>query len=99
MPMVYLSPSASNAPTHRIHVCPGADKETIGSGTPPSDWIYDDGVNPPVNSSFVVEFHYGVAEVPAHLYKYLIKSGIARATRLLIPEDAGFMVPCAPVGR
>jgi len=88
MPLVY---NQSQSAVHRVHVCPGGDKNTIGSGELPSDWIYDDGVHDPVPNSFVVEFHYGVAEVPDHLFRYLIQSGIARASRLIIPDQDGLL--------
>lgn len=68
--------------THTMYVCPAGDKDFV-KGEVPSDWVDDE--NKP--KTFQVEFKRGKAEVDDNLGDYMIKRGLARKTKLILPED------------
>jgi hypothetical protein len=67
--------------THTMHICPAADPRL--KGEMPSDWV-DDKNNP---RAFEVEFRSGKAEVDDRIGNYLVETGLARKTKLILPED------------
>jgi hypothetical protein len=69
--------------THTMYLCPGADPEL--KGEKPSEWFNDK--NEAIN--FTVEFKAGRAEVsPDSVGKYLLERGLAKKTKLILPEAA-----------
>ena len=84
--MIVYSPNTSHGQkkkgTHTLYVCPAGDPDRKGEC--PSEWVNDR--NEPVN--FPVEFRNGRAEVPDNLGRYMIERGLARKTKLILPEAA-----------
>ncbi len=76
---VYYTGQRNN---HQMAVAPAADPR---GGAIDSEWI--DARGKPV--TFHVNFVDGVAEVPDALGRYLVKTGMAKRTRLWLP--AGFI--------
>ena len=68
---------------HTLHIAPAADRAGI-KGEVPTEWVNDK--NEPV--TFIVEFNHGVAEVSDSIGKYLIDRGMAKKTKLIMPEIA-----------
>jgi hypothetical protein len=68
---------AARSPRTTMAVRPGAHPESD-----PSEW-HENG-NP---VQFTVEFRYGEAEVPSTLGKYMVRQGLAKATRLILPKE------------
>ncbi len=64
-----------------MHICPAGDPRM--KGEMPAEWV-DDKNNP---LTFQVEFRRGKAEVDDKIGKYLIDNGLARKTKLILPED------------
>ena len=67
--------------THTMFVCPAGDPRL--KGEMPSDWVDDN--NKPL--TFEVEFRRGKAEVDDKLGKYMIEHGMARKTKIILPQD------------
>jgi hypothetical protein len=67
--------------THTMHIRPAADPRL--KGDVPMDWV--DEKNQPI--PFQVEFVRGKAEVDDQIGNYLIDTGLARKTKLILPED------------
>ena len=67
--------------THTMHICPAGDPRM--KGEMPTEWV-DDKNNA---LTFQVEFRKGKAEVDDKIGKYLIDTGLARKTKLILPED------------
>lgn len=76
--LVYLPHKKS---THTMHISPAADPRI--KGEVPVDWV-DDKNNP---RTFQVHFYKGRAEVDDQIGNYLIETGLARKTKLIMPED------------
>ena len=76
--------AAAKAPTHRLHVCPAGDRDIIGSGEVPSEWVYPENGEPVL---FTVEFKYGEADVPQHLGRYMVKAKYAKSSKLILPGE------------
>lgn len=76
---VYLPPSSRNGRPHTYFVAPAADIK----GESPAEWLDETGKP----RSITVEFRNGEADVPENLAHYLIKRGIARKTKLILPGD------------
>lgn len=68
---------------HTMYVAPAADPRLKGEAS--SDWITEKGE--PI--TFEVCFKNGAAMVPDSLGRYLIRTGLAKRTRLILP--AGFI--------
>ncbi|MCE9565839.1 MAG: hypothetical protein K8U57_27760 [Planctomycetes bacterium] len=66
---------------HTMHISPAADPRM--KGEMPSEWV-DDKNNP---LTFQIEFVRGKAEVDDKLGKYMTEMGLARKTKLILPED------------
>lgn len=76
---VYLS-GGTKAPSHMMHVAPAADVK----GEVPAEWV--NANNEPLN--ITIDFHFGVAEVPDDLGKYLLSRGLALKSRLIVGTAA-----------
>lgn len=68
--------------THTMYLCPGADPEL--KGEKPSEWFNDRNEA----MSFTVEFRHGKADVQDSIGRYMIERGLAKKTRLILPEAA-----------
>ena len=78
---VYLNTSGERPPIplHVMSVAPAAHME--GQGEMPLEWVGPD--NKPL--TITVEFIHGEANVPDNLGRYLVKHGLAKKTRLILP--------------
>lgn len=76
---VYLPHKKAN---HTVHICPAGDKDFI-KGEIPSDWVDDE--NKP--RTFIITFVHGKAEIDDKLGKYMIERGLARKSKLILPQD------------
>jgi hypothetical protein len=70
---------AVRQPSYLVSICPARHLE--GQGEMPSDWVNEK--NEPVE--FNVEFQFGRAEVPDSIGQYLVKHGIAKKSKLILP--------------
>ena len=77
--LVFLPHKKAN---HTMHISPAADREFV-KGEVPADWV-DDENNP---RQFTIEFTRGKAEVDDKIGKYLIDRGLAKKTKLIIPDE------------
>ena len=77
--MILFRPQDAHVSRHRVFVQPAATPQ--GRGV--SEWM--DGLNPRL---FTVEFLDGRAAVPDNLGRYMIDTGLARLSPILLPEDA-----------
>lgn len=68
---------------HTLYVAPAADPRFTG-GDIASDWLNESGE--PI--TFEVCFQNGAATVPDSLGRYLVKTGQAKRTNLIIPRFA-----------
>src|SRR5689334_1308512 len=68
--------------THTVHIRPAADFDHLQGQPPASDWLEDDGRTP---AQFAITFTDGVADVSDSIGRYLVATGHARATRLIVP--------------
>ena len=67
--------------SHTMFVCPAGD--TFVKGEKPSDWVDDE--NKPI--TFQVEFRRGKAEVDDKVGKYMVERGLARKSKIILPQD------------
>ena len=81
---------------HTVHIRPAADFEHLQGQPPASDWLEDDGRTP---AQIAVVFTDGVAEVSDSIGRYLIATGHARPTRLIVPPKPALTVPGRRKGR
>ena len=78
-----VKPCSSFCPTKKPTTpCTSADREFV-KGEVPVDWV-DDENNP---RQFTIEFTRGKAEVDDKIGKYLIDRGLAKKTKLIIPDE------------
>ena len=77
---VYVPHKQAN---HTMFVCPAGDKDFFRNQEVPSEWVDDD--NKP--RTFEVEFKKGKAEVDDKIAQYMIQRGLARKTKLMLPQD------------
>src|SRR5690349_17536681 len=82
--------------THTGHVRPAADFDHLQGQPPASYWLEDDGRTP---AQIAVVFSDGVAEVSDSIGRYLIATGHARPTRLIVPPKPALTVPGRRKGR
>ena len=67
--------------SHTMFVCPAGDP--FLKGEKPSDWV--DNENNPI--TFQIEFKHGKSEVDDKIGKYMIDRGLARKTKIILPQD------------
>ncbi len=77
--MILFRPQDAHVSRHRVFVQPAATPQ--GKGV--SEWM--DG---PKARLFPVDFLNGRAAVPDNLGRYMIDTGLARPSPILLPEDA-----------
>lgn len=87
--MVYIhgSPDKLPVPEHTIIICPG--KHLHSKADLPADWFDSTEKNAagePLPVTFPVKFHYGQAEVPDAIGKYMVVHGLAQKSRLIVPN-------------
>jgi hypothetical protein len=80
---------------HTVHVRPAADFDFLQGQQPASDWLEDDGRTP---RQIAVIFSDGVADVSDSIGRYLVATGHARPTRLIVPKS-DVVVPGRRKGR
>jgi len=79
-----------------VHIKPAADFDLLHGQPPASDWLEDDGRTP---AQFAITFTDGVAEVSDSIGRYLIATGHARPTRLIVTPKPSLTVPGRRKGR
>lgn len=75
--MQVYKPEAKTSRTHRLFVAPGKTHPDV------SNW--KDGEGRPI--MMVVVFEFGTATVTRQLGRYLIAEGLARRSRLFLPNE------------
>jgi len=75
---VYLPHKNAN---HTMHISPAADPRM--KGEMPSDWV--DDKNEP--RTFQIEFVRGKAEVDDDIGNYLVKQGLAKKSKIILPDE------------
>jgi hypothetical protein len=78
---VYLSGDRQRFGEHTVFVAPGNDPVGISGGVC-DEWL-EPGGKP---RTIAVQFNHGLATVPDNLGRYLVARGLARRTRLIIPD-------------
>jgi hypothetical protein len=76
--LVFLPHKNAN---HTMHITPAADPRI--KGEVPSGWVNDK--NEPL--TFQVEFIRGKAEVDDNIGNYLIKQGLAKKSKIILPDE------------
>ena len=75
---VYLPHKNAN---HTMHISPAADPRI--KGEVPTEWV--DDKNAPL--TFQVEFVRGKAEVDDNIGNYLIEQGLAKKSKIILPDE------------
>ncbi len=81
-------PHANPPKKTNVFVQPASDKEA-GEHRRISDFFTINEKGEKVPTMFTVRFVDGVADVPSPLGKYMIDRGIARRSRIVLPQDMG----------